>query len=172
MNYIIRGGWASRTSRRWRSLSSPPSARHFSKGSPQPSRPPISPCSRQKAMAAPASKPSWPTPSTGRGGSGRAAPRLCACRPLQAATRGGAPRRRGAVSALSSRGSAGRGAGETPARSCCRPDGDPAAPVWLGVWSGNTKAQALYQRRGFRQVSTYGFRVGTWFDEEYIYKRI
>ncbi len=35
-----------------------------------------------------------------------------------------------------------------------------------------TKAQALYQRRGFRQVSTYGFRVGTWFDEEYIYKRI
>ena len=52
------------------------------------------------------------------------------------------------------------------------PHGDLAAPVWLGVWSGNTKAQALYQRRGFRQVSTYGFRVGTWFDEEYIYKRI
>lgn len=52
------------------------------------------------------------------------------------------------------------------------PHGDLAAPVWLGVWSGNTKAQALYQRRGFRQVGTYGFRVGTWFDEEYIYKRI
>jgi len=42
---------------------------------------------------------------------------------------------------------------------------------WLGVWSGNTKAQTIYGARGFAPVGTYKFRVGTWFDEEIIMRR-
>lgn len=44
-------------------------------------------------------------------------------------------------------------------------------PVWLGVWSGNGKAQAVYQARGFRKVGEYRFPVGSWHDEEYIFRR-
>ena len=41
-------------------------------------------------------------------------------------------------------------------------------PVWLGVWSGNARALALYQRLGFAVVGEYQFRVGSWLDDEFI----
>lgn len=44
-------------------------------------------------------------------------------------------------------------------------------PVWLGVWSGNVKAQAVYAKRGFRKVGDYRFPVGAWEDEEFIFRR-
>lgn len=44
-------------------------------------------------------------------------------------------------------------------------------PVWLGVWSGNARAQAVYARRGFRKVGEYRFPVGAWEDEEFIFRR-
>jgi diamine N-acetyltransferase len=44
-------------------------------------------------------------------------------------------------------------------------------PAWLGVWSGNDKAQAFYGARGFRKVGDYHFMVGDHRDEEYIYRR-
>jgi ribosomal protein S18 acetylase RimI-like enzyme len=44
-------------------------------------------------------------------------------------------------------------------------------PVWLGVWSGNLKAQAIYAARGFMKVGEYRFPVGNWFDEEFIFRR-
>ena len=42
--------------------------------------------------------------------------------------------------------------------------GTPAgrARIWLGVWSGNLKAQAFYRRLGFAQVGEYQFPVGAW----------
>jgi len=45
-----------------------------------------------------------------------------------------------------------------------------APRVWLGVWSGNVKAQAFYAARGFRQVGGYQFAVGDWLDDEFIYR--
>ncbi|BBD97472.1 N-acetyltransferase [Sphingobium amiense] len=44
-------------------------------------------------------------------------------------------------------------------------------PVWLGVWSGNERAQAVYAKRGFEKVGEYGFPVGDWTDHEYIFRR-
>lgn len=44
-------------------------------------------------------------------------------------------------------------------------------PVWLGVWSGNDKAQAVYAARGFEKVGDYRFKVGSWYDEEYIFQK-
>lgn len=44
-------------------------------------------------------------------------------------------------------------------------------PVWLGVWSGNVKAQAVYARRGFVKAGEYRYPVGAWFDDEFIYRR-
>lgn len=44
-------------------------------------------------------------------------------------------------------------------------------PIWLGVWSGNHKAQAFYAARGFVEVGAYQFPVGTWLDDELIYRR-
>lgn len=43
--------------------------------------------------------------------------------------------------------------------------------VWLGVWSGNDRAQAFYARFGFEQVGTYSFPVGDHRDHEFIYRR-
>ncbi len=43
---------------------------------------------------------------------------------------------------------------------------DRGGPVWLGVWSGNTRAQALYQRWGFVVVGEHSFHVGSWLDRE------
>jgi ribosomal protein S18 acetylase RimI-like enzyme len=42
---------------------------------------------------------------------------------------------------------------------------------WLGVWSGNIKAQRFYAASGFAKVGEYKFRVGTWYDEEFIFRR-
>lgn len=44
-------------------------------------------------------------------------------------------------------------------------------PIWLGVWSGNGKAQAVYASRGFEKVGEYRFKVGSWYDEEYIFRK-
>lgn len=41
-------------------------------------------------------------------------------------------------------------------------------PIWLGVWSGNAKAQSVYAARGFKVVGEYKFQVGSWFDDELI----
>ena len=42
---------------------------------------------------------------------------------------------------------------------------------WLGVWSGNLKAQRLYTAYGFRKVGDYQFPVGDWRDDEFILRR-
>lgn len=44
-------------------------------------------------------------------------------------------------------------------------------PIWLGVWSGNHRAQAIYAKLGFQNVGGYEFPVGTWRDQEYIFRR-
>lgn len=44
-------------------------------------------------------------------------------------------------------------------------------PIWLGVWSGNERAQAVYRAGGFEKVGDYRFRVGSWYDEEYIFRK-
>lgn len=43
--------------------------------------------------------------------------------------------------------------------------------LWLGVWSGNHRAQRFYRRHGFEKVGDYLFPVGTWRDEEFIFRR-
>lgn len=47
----------------------------------------------------------------------------------------------------------------------------PSAPQWIGVWSENHKAQAIYAARGFEKVGEYGFPVGDTIDLEYILRR-
>ena len=42
---------------------------------------------------------------------------------------------------------------------------------WLGVWSGNARAQRFYTRFGFAQVGTYSFAVGDHRDHEFICRR-
>lgn len=44
-------------------------------------------------------------------------------------------------------------------------------PLWLGVWSGNLKAQRLYAAYGFEKVGEYKYQVGAWFDDELIFAR-
>ncbi|MCA3699475.1 MAG: GNAT family N-acetyltransferase, partial [Brevundimonas sp.] len=44
-------------------------------------------------------------------------------------------------------------------------------PLWIGVWSGNLKAQKLYAAHGFRKVGDYQYPVGTWRDDEFILRR-
>lgn len=44
-------------------------------------------------------------------------------------------------------------------------------PAWLGVWSGNLKAQRFYEAYGFRKVGDYQFPVGEWLDDEFIMRR-
>ncbi len=44
-------------------------------------------------------------------------------------------------------------------------------PTWLGVWSGNLKAQRLYVGYGFRKVGEYQFPVGGWRDVDFIFAR-
>lgn len=41
-------------------------------------------------------------------------------------------------------------------------------PAWIGVWSGNLKAQAFYAAAGFEKVGDYHFMVGDHRDDEYI----
>lgn len=42
---------------------------------------------------------------------------------------------------------------------------------WIGVWSGNLKAQKLYAAYGFETVGGYQFAVGDWMDDEFILRR-
>ena len=43
--------------------------------------------------------------------------------------------------------------------------------LWIGVWSENLRAQAVYAARGFVKAGEYGFRVGSTVDREFILKR-
>ncbi len=43
---------------------------------------------------------------------------------------------------------------------------DQGGPIWLGVWSGNIRAQELYRRWGFVVVGEHHFHVGSWLDKE------
>lgn len=44
-------------------------------------------------------------------------------------------------------------------------------PLWIGVWSGNLKAQRLYAAHGFRRAGAYQYPVGAWRDDEFILRR-
>lgn len=44
-------------------------------------------------------------------------------------------------------------------------------PLWIGVWSGNHKAQKLYAAYGFEKAGEYQYPVGRWLDHEYILRR-
>jgi ribosomal protein S18 acetylase RimI-like enzyme len=46
-----------------------------------------------------------------------------------------------------------------------------AGPAWIGVWSGNLKAQRFYAHAGFSKVGEYEFPVGRWRDHEFILRR-
>ena len=48
---------------------------------------------------------------------------------------------------------------------------DGAGPVWLGVWSGNLRAQRFYARYGFERVGEYDYPVGRTLDHEFILRR-
>lgn len=43
--------------------------------------------------------------------------------------------------------------------------------TWLGVWSGNLRAQRFYARRGFEKVGEYIYPVGETRDHEFIMRR-
>ncbi|ARS27278.1 GNAT family N-acetyltransferase [Sphingomonas sp. KC8] len=43
--------------------------------------------------------------------------------------------------------------------------------LWIGVWSGNIKAQRLYAALGFEKAGEYQFAVGSWLDDEFILRR-
>jgi GNAT superfamily N-acetyltransferase len=44
-------------------------------------------------------------------------------------------------------------------------------PLWIGVWSGNLKAQKLYAAYGFEKAGEYRYPVGRWLDDEFILRR-
>jgi GNAT superfamily N-acetyltransferase len=44
-------------------------------------------------------------------------------------------------------------------------------PEWIGVWSGNLKAQKLYAAYGFEKAGEYAYAVGDWRDHEFILRR-
>ncbi len=44
-------------------------------------------------------------------------------------------------------------------------------PLWIGVWSGNSKAQKLYAAHGFTKAGEYQYAVGSWRDDELILRR-
>jgi ribosomal protein S18 acetylase RimI-like enzyme len=46
-----------------------------------------------------------------------------------------------------------------------------ARPIYIGVWSGNLKAQRLYGHYGFKPVGGYKFAVGETLDDEVILGR-
>ena len=43
--------------------------------------------------------------------------------------------------------------------------------IWLGVWSGNLRAQRFYEKNGFVKVGEYRFIVGDTQDHEFIMRR-
>ena len=44
-------------------------------------------------------------------------------------------------------------------------------PLWIGVWSGNDKAQRLYAAYGFEKAGEYDYPIGAWRDHEFILRR-
>lgn len=44
-------------------------------------------------------------------------------------------------------------------------------PLWIGVWSGNLKAQKLYAAHGFFKAGEYQYPVGAWLDDEFILRK-
>ena len=48
---------------------------------------------------------------------------------------------------------------------------DGPRPLWLGVWSGNHRAQRFYARYGFRKAGEYAYAVGATRDHEFILRR-
>jgi diamine N-acetyltransferase len=46
-----------------------------------------------------------------------------------------------------------------------------AAPQWVGVWSENLRAQALYRSYGFDKAGEYSFPVGDTVDRDFIFRR-
>jgi len=48
---------------------------------------------------------------------------------------------------------------------------DYPGPLWLGVWSGNLRAQAFYAHYGFEKAGEYDFPVGATKDHEFILRR-
>lgn len=48
---------------------------------------------------------------------------------------------------------------------------DFGGPLWIGVWSGNLKAQRLYAHYGFAKAGEYDYPVGAWRDREFILRR-
>ena len=43
---------------------------------------------------------------------------------------------------------------------------------WIGVWSNNTRAQRIYQKRGFVKVGEYDYPVGGTIDREFILRKL
>ena len=50
-------------------------------------------------------------------------------------------------------------------------DAETNGPLWIGVWSGNEKAQRLYAAYGFEKAGEYDYPVGAWRDREFILRR-
>jgi len=50
-------------------------------------------------------------------------------------------------------------------------DANSDGPLWIGVWSGNLKAQRLYAAYGFAKAGEYQYPVGAWRDDEVILRR-
>lgn len=50
-------------------------------------------------------------------------------------------------------------------------EGDGPRPLWIGVWSGNLRAQAVYAARGFEKAGEYEFPVGSARDREFVLRR-
>ncbi len=43
--------------------------------------------------------------------------------------------------------------------------------IWLGVFSGNPRAQRFYERLGFKKVGEHTFKVGDRVDQEFTYRK-
>lgn len=50
-------------------------------------------------------------------------------------------------------------------------DANGTGAQWIGVWSGNLRAQKLYAAHGFQKAGEYLFPVGDWNDREFILRR-
>ncbi len=48
---------------------------------------------------------------------------------------------------------------------------DGPRPIWIGVWSGNVRAQRFYARYGFAKFGEHTFPVGEWRDQEFALRR-
>jgi GNAT superfamily N-acetyltransferase len=46
-----------------------------------------------------------------------------------------------------------------------------AGAQWIGVWSGNRKAQRFYAVYGFKTVGEYDFPIGQWIDRDFMMRR-